>query len=241
VYHVRVRPDRLLCGPRVQLAIVISSLSGGRMPDPSLASGSNPASEPNPVSEPKPASPSPAQDAGHMPMTEEMDSAKWRLPPALPVLGSALVLAVVVVTLVFVLSRPVAVGKVLSVTSVEQLSKASILVAVNAEVSNVSKEPLTIQQIHVQLTPPANAADQSILQDEAAPAVDYDRYFQAYPALAQNQMEPLRRETKILPGQTVQGMVIVGFPVNQQTFDQRKSLRVMIALYDHATPVKIQQ
>jgi hypothetical protein len=36
-------------------------------------------------------------------------------------------------------------------------------------------------------------------------------------------------------------MVIVGFPVSQQTFDQRKSLRVMIALYDHATLVKIQQ
>jgi hypothetical protein len=176
-----------------------------------------------------------------MPMTEEMDSAKWRLPPALPVLGSGLVLAVVVVTLVFVLSRPVAVGKVLSVTSAEQLSKASILLAINAEVRNVSKEPLTIQQIHVEVTPPSNAADQSILQDEAAPAVDYDRYFQAYPTLAQNQMEPLRRETKILPGQTVQGMVIVGFPINQQTFDQRKSLRVMVALYDHATPVKIQQ
>ncbi len=71
--------------------------------------------------------------------------------------------------------------------------------------------------------------------------MDYDRYFQAYPALAQNKIEPLRRETKIQPGQTIQGMVIVGFPVNQQTFDQRKSLKVLVTFYDHATPLKMQQ
>jgi len=209
------------------------------MPDPSLASGSNPVPEPNPVSEPTPA-PSFPQDAGHMPMTEELDSAKWRLPPALPVLIAALALAVIVTIFAFVMSRPLAVGKILNVTSVEQVSKDSTLVAINAEVKNVSKEALTIHEIHVELTPPASAQDQSVLRDEAASAVDYDRYFQAYPSLAQSRMEPLRRETKIQPGETVQGMMIVGFPVNQQTFDQRKSLKILITLYDHSVPAKIE-
>jgi hypothetical protein len=223
----------------VRLAISISRLSGGRMPDPSLASGSNPA-ESNPAPEnPQPPS-STAPDAGHVPMTEEMDSAKWRLPPALPVLLAAVALAIVIAIFTFATSRPVAVGKILSITSAEQLSKDSTLVAINAEVKNTSKEPVTIHEIHVELTPPASAADQSVLRDEAASAVDYERYFQAYPALAQNKMEPLRRETKIQPGETVQGTLIVGFPVNQQSFDDRKSLQLLITLYDHSVPVKIQ-
>lgn len=211
------------------------------MPDPNLASGSNSASEPNPVSQPKPASEQTAPDAGHMPMTEEMDSAKWRLPPILPVLVAAAAIVIVLGIFAFVTSRPLAVGKILSITSVEQVSKDSVLVAINAEVKNVSKKPVFIKEIEAELAPAANAQDQSILRDEAAPATDYDRYFQAYPALAQNKIEPLRRETKLQPGETAQGMIIVGFPVNQQAFDQRKSLNLLITLYDHSVPVKIKQ
>jgi hypothetical protein len=172
-------------------------------------------------------------------MTEELDSAKWRLPPVVPVLLSGLVMAIVIAILVFALSRPLAAGKVLNITTAEQLSKDSVLVALNAEVKNVSKDPLTIHEIHVELTP-GGEGNPAALMDEAAPAVDYDRYFQAYPGLAENKIEPLRRETKLQPGETVQGMVIVGFSVNQQTFDQRKSLKLLITFYDHSTPVKIQ-
>ena len=59
--------------------------------------------------------------------------------------------------------------------------------------------------------------------------------------LAQNKIDPLRPETRLLPGETQRGRVIVNFPVNQQAFDQRKSLKVVINLYDHSVPVKIQQ
>jgi hypothetical protein len=195
----------------------------------------------NPVEEPRPASDSPPVDAGHMPMTEEMDSAKWRLPPILPVLAAAAVVALVVGIFSFVMGRPSGSGQILNVTGVEQVTKDSMLVAVNVAVKNVSKEPVTIKSIHVEITPAAGAPDQSVLSDEAASAVDYDRYFQAYPALAQNKIDPLRPDTKLLPGETQQGMVIVGFPVNQEAFDKRKSLRVLVTLYDHSVPVKIQQ
>src|SRR6185312_17315276 len=37
----------------------------------------------------------PRFDAGHVPMTEELDSARWNLPPVVPVLIAAAVLAVI--------------------------------------------------------------------------------------------------------------------------------------------------
>src|SRR5579859_259882 len=194
-----------------------------------------------PAEEPRPASDSPPVNAGHMPMTEEMDSAKWRLPPILPVTVAAVAVALVLGIFILVMGRPSGTGKILNVTGVEQVTKDSMLVAVNVAVKNVSKEPVTIKSIYVEMTPAAGAPDQSILRDEAASAVDYDRYFQAYPALAQNKMDPLRPDTKLQPGETQQGMVIVGFPVNQEAFDKRKSLQALITFYDHSVPVKIQQ
>lgn len=207
------------------------------MPDPSPVP---PALGHNPVEEPKPASDPTPVDAGHMPMTEEMDSAKWRLPPILPVAVAAVAVALIVGIFILVMGRPSGSGQILNITGVEQVTKDSMLVAVNVAVKNVSKEPVIIKSIYVEMTPAAGAPDQSILRDEAASAVDYDRYFQAYPALAQNKIDPLRPDTKLQRGETQQGMVIVGFPVNQDAFDKRKSLQVLITFYDHSVPVKIQ-
>lgn len=201
------------------------------MPEPSSAP------EPQPVQEPKPVSYAPV-DAGQMPLTEEMDSAKWRLPPLLPVVISGLVLALIVGVFAFIFSRPLATGQILTVTSAEQVTKDSVLVGVNVNVKNVSKGPLYIKRIHAEMTP--GQSQQPVLEDDAASAVDFDRYFQAYPTLAQNRMEPLRPETKLEPGESQQGMVIVSFPVGQQAFNQRQSLRVLIDFYDHSVPAKLQ-
>ena len=208
------------------------------MPDPSPAPDTTPASEPG---ESSPVPDSTPVDIGYRPMTEEMDSAKWRLPPALPVIVAALVVAIVVGIFTLVWGRPLATGQILNVTSAEQATKASVLVAIRVSVKNVSRNDVFIRNIQAEMTPAADAKDQSVLQDEAASAVDYYRYFQAYPALAQNDMEPLRPETKLRPGETQEGMVIVEFPVNQEDFNKRKSLKVLITLYDHSAPIKIQQ
>ena len=211
------------------------------MPEPSSAP------ETQPIQEPKPPPSAVPVDAGHMPLTEEMDSAKWRLPPFLPVVISGLVLALIVGAFAWFLSRPLATGQILNVTSAEQVTKDSVLVGMNVSVKNVSKGPLYIKRIHAEMTPAANlqngagkSQDESVMQDDAASAVDFDRYFQAYPTLAQNKMEPLRPETELQPGESQEGMVIVSFPVNQQSFSQRQSLRVVIDFYDHSVPAKIQ-
>jgi len=205
------------------------------MPEPSSAP------EPQPVQQPKPPAQAVPVDAGHIPITEELDSAKWRLPPLLPVVISGLALALIVGIFAWIFSRPLASGQILTVTSTEQVTKDSVLVGLNVAVKNVSKGPLYIKRIHAEMTPgSAKTQDQSVMNDDAASASDFDRYFQAYPTLAQNKMEPLRPETKLQPGESQQGMVIVSFPVNQQAFNELQSLRVVIDFYDHSVPAKIQ-
>jgi hypothetical protein len=165
----------------------------------------------------------------------------------LPVVISGLALVLIVAVFAWFFSRPLATGQILTVTSAEQVTKDAVLVGLNVAVKNVSKGPLYIKRIHAEMTPGANqqngagkTQDQSVMNDDAASASDFDRYFQAYPTLAQNKMEPLRPETKLQPGENQQGMVIVSFPVNQQAFNQRQSLRVVIDFYDHSVPAKIQ-
>lgn len=204
------------------------------MPEPSSAP------ETSPLEEPKPAPKRTSSDAGHLPLTEEMDSAKWRLPPVLPVVASALVLALVFGIFAWIFTRPVATGQILTVNSAEQATRDSVLVGLNVTVKNVSKDVLYIKTIHAEMMPAGQNNDESLLKDDAASAVDFDRYFEAYPALAQNKMEPLRPETKLQPGESQQGMVIVAFRVNQQAFNQRQSLRVLIDFYNHSIPAKLQ-
>lgn len=182
----------------------------------------------------------PQTDAGHMPISEEMDRARWTLPPMLPVIGAALIVAVVLAIYTYHASRPLALGKILGVFAVEQPSKSSVLVGIQFSLQNVSKAPVTVRSSKVQITPGAGSSDNKPLEDEAASAVDFERYFQAYPELGLHRMEPLRPETKLLPGEKTEGMVIVAFPIAKDAFDKRQSLRVVVDLYDHL-PVMIQQ
>src|SRR5260370_19914567 len=123
------------------------------MPDPSPAPDTTPASEPV---EPSPVPDSTPIDIGYRPMTEEMDSAKWRLPPVLPVIAAALVVAVVVGIFTLVWGRPLATGQILNVTSAEHATKASVFVAIKVSVKNVSRNDVFIRNIQAGMTQPAD-------------------------------------------------------------------------------------
>jgi hypothetical protein len=69
-------------------------------------------------------------------------------------------------------------------------------------------------------------------EDEAANAVDFDRYFQAFPTLKAHVDQPLRVETRVPAGLQTQGSLIVSFPVSVDEFNARKSLTVTIDPYD---------
>ena len=74
--------------------------------------------------------------------------------------------------------------------------------------------------------------DQGESADDAASAVDYARYLQAFPDLQTYATEPLKVETKVAPGGEVKGSVMVAFPITKEQFYARKDLNVTIFPYD---------
>ncbi len=176
----------------------------------------------------KPKTSQPAPDAGHIPITEEMDSAKWTLPPVLPVvLVLAVLAAIVVVGAHLMRPRPGASGAITAVYGSESPDKSSTMVLVQVSVTNIGSKPMWVREIKAQLK-----TDQGEWTDDAASPVDFARYFQACPALGPHQSPPLKPESKIAPGGKAEGMVLVLFPVAKDAFDKRKSLTVTLENYD---------
>ena len=98
---------------------------------------------------------------------------------------------------------------------------------------NTTERPLWIKTVKAQLT----TADGKTFDDEAASAVDLDRYYQAFPSLKEGSEPPLAPETKLSPGTQQRGSIIVSFKVAKDDFDRRKSLVVTIQPYDQVLPV----
>jgi len=177
-------------------------------------------------------------------MSEEMDSAKWSLPPVIPVLIALGIVAVVVTIYTWhgtTVPRPN--GKIVSVGVAEQNHESSIapaesrvLVAVQVSVTNPGTKPVYLQGVNIEVKTDAPDA----LKDDAAAASDFDRYVAAFPELKQVASVPLRPETKISPGETVNGTVMFGFPLSKDAFDKRKSMKVWVKLYDF-DPIELKQ
>ena len=169
----------------------------------------------------------PQFDAGHVPITEEFDSAKRTLPPAVP-LTIALVAVVIVVGVVAFLFRakPVAQGGIDAVYFSEPASMTNAMVLLQVTLRNVGSKTLYIKSIK------ANLKTDQELSDDAASPTDYDRYFMAYPELKEHSTQALVVEMKIAPGAEQKGTVLVSFPVTKEQFDARKDLNVTIEAYD---------
>ena len=74
------------------------------------------------------------------------------------------------------------------------------MVLMQVTLRNIGDKPLFIKEIKADIT-----TDQGESVDDAASAVDYARYLQAFPDLQPYATEPLKVETKILPGNEVEG------------------------------------
>lgn len=179
-----------------------------------------------------PTQPQTNRGIGHLSMAEEMDSAKWTLPPIVPILIGLAAVAVVVGVVMFVFrATPTATGTIAKVIAAQQ--EANVLVAIHVKFDNLTDQPLQIRNINAEL----EAADAKKYTDIAAPAVDLDRYFQAFPQLGEGRVTPLKEELKI-PAKTSQaGMAIFSYPVDKAAFDARKSLSVRIEFYDRPAMV----
>ncbi len=197
------------------------------MPDDAPSSPSTPAA-PSAAPAPSLHEPAPLPHLG-----EEFGTAKRNLPPAKVVAIVLAVAAVVVAIFAFVLrAKPQGGGSIDNIAAVEIPNQNAVLVAVNVTIHNAGEKPLWIRTIKATLQ-----TDNGELSDEAASAVDFDRYFQAFPALKEHALAALAPETKLQPGNEARGTLVVSFPVTQDAFDKRKSLSVVIQPYDQPLPV----
>jgi hypothetical protein len=196
-----------------------------------------PKASPAPIPEPTPEpDAAPGMDLGPGPginIAEEFGTAKRNLPPARIVLIVLGIAAVLLGIFAFVdRAKPQGGGSVDYIAAAEVPDQHEVMVAVNVTVRNSGEKSLWIHDIKARITTSSGE-----FTDEAASAVDFDRYFQAFPVLKEHALAAIPPETKIPPGGQAQGTIVVAFPVTQQAFDERKSLSVVIQPYDQPLPL----
>ncbi len=146
-------------------------------------------------------------------------------------LGILAVAAVIIAVFVFWFgyayrAKPIAGGFIIDATAV-QMQDNTVLAAIQLNVANVNNNPLYIKEIKATVK-----TDQGEYTDDAATATDSARYFQAFPALAAGATEIIKYDTKIQPGQKMEGTIVVSFPITKAQFDARKSLSVRVQPFD---------
>jgi len=188
-----------------------------------------------PPTPPAPAGP-PAIPAGPtINIGEEYGTAKKNLPPAKIVLIAIGVVALVVLIASFLeRATPQASGSLDNVAAVQIPDQSSTMVALTFTLHNTSDKTLYVHTLQGSLK---SAGGDSTA--DAVSAVDFDRYFQAFPALKSAAQPALPPETKIQPGESVTRSIIVAFPVALDVFNQRKSVSVVIWPYDQTVPVTL--
>jgi hypothetical protein len=208
-----------------------------RTPDPAPDQKSDPTPVPPVASAPAtPPPPLPAAPAGPtINIGEEYGTAKKNLPPTrilLIALGALLV--VVIIASFLKRATPQASGVLDNVAAVEIPDQGSTMAALTFILHNTSDKILYVHT--VQSTLKAASGDTTV---DAVSAIDFDRYYQAFPALKNGAQPALPPETKIQPGESTIRTVIVAFPVTLQVFNQRKSISVVIWPYDQSVPVTL--
>jgi hypothetical protein len=203
------------------------------MPDNANPTTPPPSNPPN-AKEPVKAKGADAPDAGHIPFTEEMDSAKWTLPPIVPLLVAALVVGILVA--VVALSNRTKPSASLAITKVASAAQESnTMVAIQIKLENQVEGPLWIKQIQAEVETP----DGKKYSDNAAPGVDAPRYMEAFPPLAEAKADWLKEDLKIPSKTSFNGTAIFSYPVAKDAFDKRKQVTLRIQLYDRPTLVAI--
>ena len=165
---------------------------------------------------------------------EEFGTGRRSLPPAGIVLICIAAVAVIVGIFAFTQRpKPQGAGAIDFVAAADVPGQNMIMAAITFTLQNTADKPLWIHTLKASLT----TADDKTFDDDAASAVDLDRYFQAFPVLKEGSEAPLSPETKLRAGTEQRGTIIVGFKVTKEAFDQRKSLIVKIQPYDQVLPV----
>jgi hypothetical protein len=182
---------------------------------------------------PSPATPPPAPSGPTINIGEEYGTAKKNLPPMKIVLIAVGAVLVVVLIASFVKrAKPQAAGSLDNVVAVEVPGQTTTLVALTFTLNNTSDKSFYVRSIGASVK--SGTSDEKA---DAVSAVDFDRYFQAFPALKAGAQPPLAPETEIPKGGSVTRTIIVGLPMTLDAFNQRKSVSVVIWPYNETVPV----
>ena len=193
------------------------------MPDPSTPASA----QPTVPSAPKPPA-GPTINIG-----EEYGTAKKNLPPAGVVIIAIVAVGIVLGVVVFAKrAKPQASGSLDNVVAVEIPDQNSTMVALTFTLSNTSDKILYVHTLQGKIKTTSGDSEA-----DAVSAVDFDRYYQAFPSLKNGAQPALTPETKIQPGETVTRTIIVAFPITLNAFNQRQSTSVVVQPYDQTLPV----
>src|SRR4029077_20676829 len=149
---------------------------------------------------------------------EEYGTARKNLPPAgIVAICIAVVLIIAAAYSLTHRAHALSSGTIDDVVPVAVPSQDMVMVAISVTVQNNSDKPSWIHTIQASLDTGGKTYN-----DDATPAVDAQRYFQAFPDLKQHALPFLTTETRMNPGSKTSGTVAVSFPVTAGAFGGRK-------------------
>jgi hypothetical protein len=168
-------------------------------------------------------------------ISDEFGTAKRNLPPIkILLVATAAILVIVGIYSFFQRAKPQGGGSLDNVSAAELPGQNAVLVALTFTLRNSGEKSLWVHDIHGRVL--TSNGEQS---GEAVSAVDFDRYYQAFPALKANAQPALAPEDKLQPGQEIKRTVMVSFPLTLDAFSQRRSVSVVVQPYDQPLPVVV--
>jgi hypothetical protein len=194
----------------------------------------NPPPAPDPSTPPMPVAGAPAAQSGPtINIADEFGTAQRNLPPIkLLLIVTAVILIIVGIASFFQRAKPQGSGSLDTVTAVDLPGQNSVLVALTFTLHNSGQKSLWVHNIEGKLVTSSGEST-----GDAVSAVDFDRYYQAFPALKENSQDALSPENKLEPGQEIKRTVMVSFPVTLEVFNQRRSVSVVVQPYDQPVPI----
>jgi hypothetical protein len=166
-------------------------------------------------------------------IADEFGTAKRNLPPVkILLITTAVILVIVGIASFFQRAKPQGAGSLDNVSAVDLPGQTSVLVALTFTLHNSGEKPLWVHNIEGKIITSGGESS-----GDAVSAVDFDRYYQAFPALKANTQAALSPEDKLVPGQEIKRTVMVSFPVTLDVFNQRTSVSVIVHPYDQPVPV----
>jgi hypothetical protein len=92
-------------------------------------------------------------------------------------------------------------------------------------------DPLHLPLFLKDFTATVTTADDQQITTSAAETKDLSNIYTSFPGLKPLASAPLRRETLIAPGTSVEGMVLLQFPITLDVWNRRKSAILNVDLY----------